>query len=68
MATVMHRWMAVTDDGRMALFEIYADNSFHLVVMPEGVSGTVPIDDCHEALYDRNGTLIVAREPGAEVA
>lgn len=66
MATVVHRWMTLSADGRPVMIEVYADNTFHLVVPPETPVGqfrTIPIDECSEGLYDRHGTLIVSREP-----
>ena len=62
MATVTHRWVGFSA-GRPVLFEVYADNTLHLVVPPEGASGTIPVDECAEGLYDRHGVLIVEREP-----
>jgi len=67
MATVTHRWVGFSADGKPVLFEVYADNTIHLVVAPDSAMspGThyLPIDECSEALYDRHGTLIVSREP-----
>ena len=63
MATVIHRHLGATPDGRVWLLEVYADHTTHLVVTKPGASGVIPVDECDEGLYDRHGTLIASREP-----
>jgi hypothetical protein len=66
MATVISRYLCLSTDGRVCLFEVYDDHTSHLVIPPRGASGQIAIDDCTEGLYDRHGTLVVGIGPEAE--